>query len=287
MGVARGGKKRAKPWCSERLPSCHTSPSSQDSFPIPELLMESKDKDKNNNLLGQEASNKGVSSSIGVYNLFLEYGTLLFQTLAGKLTTLGMAATGKECSLPCSTAMTGSLPWVITTSLLRLPFSYQRSFACCSTGSNLFTWQPWAAERSSLRSRRRRWCWDRSSPHRRRPQSRCQRLCLWMAARRTSGPWRTGKAKWGRKDKKLMVNLAEERSGKVEAVGFAHRGTVLGRLQHWRGGYREEESGRIDSFSWFYQGPVFFHLKFLGFFHFKKQHKYISHSPQDGLQWRG
>ena len=29
-----------------------------------------------------------------------------------------------------------------------------------------------------------------------------------------------------------MVNLAEERSGKVEAVGFAHRGTVLGRLQH-------------------------------------------------------
>ena len=34
--------------------------------------MESKDKDKNNNLLGQEASNKGVSSSIGVYNLFLE-----------------------------------------------------------------------------------------------------------------------------------------------------------------------------------------------------------------------
>ena len=40
------------------------------------------------------------------------------------------------------------------------------------------------------------------------------------------------KGKMMKKDKKLLLNLAEERSGQVEAIGFAHRGTVLGRLQH-------------------------------------------------------
>jgi len=132
-------------------------------------------------LLGQEASNKSISSSIGVYNLFLGYGS-----------------DGEGVQL----AMLNSDDWVAPLG------DHHKSAAAAVLLGQLSNLHGDLADVGGV-------------------ETEALRIGggLRLVAEDYVGEWQHG-------GHLVLEELAEERSGKVEAVGFAHRGTVLGRLQH-------------------------------------------------------